>query len=312
MINISVVLPVYNAEKYLSKAIESILRQSFKSFELIIVNDGSTDNSLKIINSFSDSRIVLIDQHNAGLPKALNNGIRKSKSDIIARMDSDDISLQNRLEIQYNFLIKNQQYIIVGSNAEVIDADGRYVYTSCQPIEDHECKNKLPATPFFHPSVMFRKEAYSKAGYYNEKTVYLEDVILFNRMAAYGKFYNFELPLLRYRIVPNSNSLRSNRKDLRAVSIIDEAINNNNVSDKDYDYLKYQVMKRDLRYSQSNYYLLLGKKYLWNNHKPKLARMNLVNAFRLIPSLYISALLIASFLPSYVINKMYILFKSLN
>lgn len=104
---ISVILPVYNAELYLKEAIESILKQTYKSFELIILNDGSSDNSLNIINSFKDDRIILIDRENNGLVYTLNEGINMAKSKYIARMDADDISLSDRFEKQIKHMEEN-------------------------------------------------------------------------------------------------------------------------------------------------------------------------------------------------------------
>jgi glycosyltransferase involved in cell wall biosynthesis len=130
---ISVVMPVYNAAQYLREAIDSILNQTFRDFEFIIINDGSTDRSLEIIQSYNDDRIRLINQKNTGLAKALNNGIAIAKSDFIARMDADDISIPERLTSQFSFLESNVDVVAVGSNAEVIDKEGNHVYCTAQP-----------------------------------------------------------------------------------------------------------------------------------------------------------------------------------
>ena len=108
-------MPVYNGEKYLQEAIESILNQTFKDFEFIIINDGSTDKTLEIIKSFTDPRIKLITQENRGIIYSLNKGITESRGKYIARMDADDISLPERLEKEYRFLEQNPNYGIVGT-----------------------------------------------------------------------------------------------------------------------------------------------------------------------------------------------------
>jgi len=307
---ISVVMSVYNAEKYLHEAIESILNQTFTDFEFIIINDGSTDRSLEIIESFKDERIVLINQSNTGLAKALNIGIDKSKSNFIARIDADDIAFHDRLKEQYKLFKENPEYVIIGCNAKTIDIGGNYIYNTSLPINDYECKKKLPETPFIHPSVMFRKDVFYKAGQYPERMLTGQDYVLINRMAKYGKFYNIKEPLMKYRIVPNSNSLRSNKNNNRVHAIMDKAIDNNKISEDDYNFLKFLVKNRNSKDSMLNYYLLLAKKYLWNNYQPKLARKNLSKSFKLNPSLYILMLFLVSFLPSKLILQSYRMLKS--
>jgi len=310
-IKISVVMAVYNAEKYLNESIDSILNQTFTDFECIIINDGSTDNSLNIIKSYKDDRIVLINQKNTGLAKALNNGIRIAKSDYIARMDADDIMLSDRLKEQYYYLRQNPEYIVVGCNASIVDVDGNYVYTSSLPINDNECKKKLPDSPFIHPAIMLKKDAFYKAGQYSEQMLTGQDYVLINKMAKYGKFFNLKESLMQYRIVPNSNSLRSNKSNMRVREIMDKAIDDNTILEDDYSFLRSLINNRNPQESIINYHLLLAKKYLWNNHQPKLARKNLSKSFKLHPSLYIFILYLISFLPSKIILKFYKKIKSI-
>ncbi len=132
---ISVVMSVYNGDKYLREEIESILNQTFKDFEFIIVNDGSTDKSLEIIKSYNDPRIVIIDQENTGLAKALNNGINIAKGRYIARMDQDDISNPERFEKQIEFLENLSEYVAIGSWSNHISEHGEYLYTCKMPID---------------------------------------------------------------------------------------------------------------------------------------------------------------------------------
>ena len=115
---ISVIMSVYNDEKYLAKSIESILNQTYSDFEFIIINDGSTDKSMEIIDRYKneDKRVVVVNQENMGLTKSLNKAIKLSKGKYIARMDSDDISVSNRLEKQIEFLKHNKDYALVGTN----------------------------------------------------------------------------------------------------------------------------------------------------------------------------------------------------
>ena len=302
---VSVVMSVYNAEKYLNEAIESILKQTFEDFEFIIINDGSTDSSLKIIKSYKDDRIVVIDQENKGLARALNNGIKQSKSDYILRMDADDISLPERIKKQYSFLKKNPDYIAVGSNAIIIDAMGNYVHTSHQCTSDTKAKEKLPVTPFMHSSVMFKKKPFIMAGEYCEDMIKAQDTVLFNRMAKYGKFLNIDDVLIKYRIVPTANSIRSLKNRKKFKKIIEEAIETNKVSKENSIFLQSVLAKRYSVEKISTYHIHLAKKYLWNNYQPKLARKNLKSSFRIKPNIYSLILYIFSFVPNKTINVVY-------
>jgi len=116
-VKVSIVMSVYNAQKYLDEAIESILNQTYSNFEFIIINDGSTDKSLEIIENYAkkDSRIIVINRENKGLIYSLNEGIRKANGKYIARMDADDISLPQRLEKQVEFMEKNKNIGICGT-----------------------------------------------------------------------------------------------------------------------------------------------------------------------------------------------------
>lgn len=204
---ISVILPVYNAENYLFEAIESVLNQTFVDFELIIINDGSKDSSLDIINSFKDQRIFLVDQHNKGLAATLNHGLSLAKGKYIARMDADDIALPNRFEIQLNFLKKNPKYKLIGSAVEIIDMHGSCLcvdipYTGYAFLK--KFMNKV-GNPFKHPTVMFEKDVALNLGGYNEKIgKYFEDYFLWSKIAEQYKVEILSVVLLKYRITPGS------------------------------------------------------------------------------------------------------------
>jgi len=307
-VRISVVMSVYNAENYLSHSIDSILRQTFSEFEFIIVNDGSTDKSRKILESYTDPRISIIDQGNTGLARALNNGIARSKAHLIARMDADDISLPNRLQRQYDFMRENPGFIAVGSNAINIDASGNYVFTTAKKNDNREIKNNLPNTPFIHPSVMFKKDAFLKAGKYCDKMVKAQDTVLFNRMAKFGNFYNIEEPLIQYRIVPSANSLRK-KLDSKFYKIINKAISTNMIADEDETFLKSIISNRNKDIEFSNYHIFLAKKYLWNNFRPAIARLHLKKSFRFKNQMIVFPLLILSIFPPCLIIKFYNGFK---
>jgi glycosyltransferase involved in cell wall biosynthesis len=305
---ISVVMSVYNGERYLCEAIDSILCQTFIDFEYIIVNDGSTDKSLEIIHSYRDERIILIDQQNAGLANALNNGIKISNGKYIARMDADDISLSNRLEKQCYFLESNPSYIIVGSNARIIDADGNYVYTSKIKTASNDIKKMLPdRCPFYHSSVMYRKEVIEKCGYYYEPLKqYGEDLFLWNKMQTYGDMANIEDALIHYRLVPSAATSKSG-PELKAIAgIYSKVIKNGYIENEDLQLLYGLKLNRSQNEKMLIYYYHLAKKYLLNNHQPFLVRKNLWKSIKIRP-LFLRAyfLLFLSFMPEKIISSLY-------
>jgi glycosyltransferase involved in cell wall biosynthesis len=127
---VSVVMSVYNNESYIREAVESVLNQSFKDFEFIIINDGSTDRTREILTSYTDERIRLFDQENRGLTISLNRGLSLAKGSYIARMDGDDISDPERFAEEVRFLEQNEKIGLIGTYAHRIDEQGRIVSLS--------------------------------------------------------------------------------------------------------------------------------------------------------------------------------------
>lgn len=213
---ISVILPVYNAEKYLRESIDSVLNQTYTNFELIIINDGSTDDSENIILSYDDSRINYIKKNNSGISETLVQGIQLSNGKYIARMDADDIAFSTRFLKQVTFLEKNKEYILVGSAVHYIDDSGKFVGRSIPYMSDSSIKYNLRfGSVIAHPSVMFLKEAYLKThGYNKEIKGMFEDYLLWLEMSKQGKFYNFHSPLIAYRINNNSWYFKINQEEL--------------------------------------------------------------------------------------------------
>ena len=197
---ISVLLPTYNDEKYIEETISSILKSSFKEFELLIINDGSSDRTLDIINLFDDKRIRVISQKNKGLIKSLNLGLMKAKFDLIARIDGDDIMHENRLQIQYN-LINKFNYDIVGSNAIIINENSDPIGETDLPISHEEIKHKLiqMSPAIIHPSILMKKDCVINNGGYNKLYKHCEDFELWVRMIDNYKFYNCKEYLVRLR-----------------------------------------------------------------------------------------------------------------
>jgi len=208
----SVVMSVYNAEEYLAEAIESILNQTYRSFEFIIINDGSTDKSLEVIKKYEqgDDRIILVSRENRGLPYSLNEGILLAKGKYIARMDADDISLSTRLEEQVSFMENNPKIGICGTAILNFDTGSRWILSSTDKMLKSEL---LFSTVFAHPTVMMRRTLLLENKLlYNETFLQSQDFELWTRLADYTKFANLKIPLLRYRILDQSITRQSDQK----------------------------------------------------------------------------------------------------
>lgn len=209
-IEISVIMSVYNAEDFLDESIQSILNQTFKDFEFIIINDGSSDTSLQIIEKYKDNRIVLISRENRGLVESLNEGLVIAKGKYIARMDADDISFPKRLEEQYDFMEKNPNIGVSGTWVEVFGK------TVPNYIGRYSCWNKmikaelLFSSPFAHPSVIIRRKVLAKYNLsYNGECLHAEDYELWYQCSKVTELANLPHVLLRYRIVSNSITRRA-------------------------------------------------------------------------------------------------------
>ncbi len=200
---LSVILPVYNTERYLREAVDSILTQTFTDFELILIDDGSTDRSGDICREYAgrDPRIVLIDRPNGGLVSALNEGIAKARAPLIARMDADDIAMPERFACQYAHMMKNPQIAVLGSAIRWIDETGQITGLGLYPLIPAESKDALKrGCSVAHPAVIMRKSAVLKAGGYRTAFIYAEDYDLWLRLVEQGHdISNLPQPLLKYR-----------------------------------------------------------------------------------------------------------------
>jgi glycosyltransferase involved in cell wall biosynthesis len=200
---ISVAMGVYNGETHLREAIESILNQSFADFEFIIINDGSNDNSQKILEECAqkDRRVSIYTQSNHGLAYTLNRAIKLSKGKYIARMDADDISLPSRLESQIKFIEQYPNTVLLGTAFETMDESGKPRGKIVVPIINIDIKRELYyRNTFAHGSTMYSRSAAIKAGLYSENVGYAEDYDLWLRMREYGDFANLPTFLFQYRI----------------------------------------------------------------------------------------------------------------
>lgn len=202
---ISAIMPFYNRERYLDATIKSVLEQTFVDFELIAIDDHSTDNSLEIVNSYAkkDPRIrVVTNKKNRGISYSRNKGLELAQSEIIAVVDSDDVNMPERFAAQYDFLMSNPDIGIVGSHAHVIDQHGEKTGETITYLEDPE---KLSQTffhlgPFLQPTTMMRKSEVMRIGAYREKYTLIDDMDMYYRFFMQsGRGANMSQYLLNYR-----------------------------------------------------------------------------------------------------------------
>lgn len=221
---VSVIMPVFNGETFLKESIQSILNQTYKNFEFIIINDGSTDTSASILSHFTnkDNRIKIYTfLDNAGVVRCLNKGIELSQGKYIARMDADDISLPNRLKKQVLFLEQNPKYYLIGSQTEMINQKGKQlgVFTQLYSSYEELKISSLFYSPFSHPTIMIKKEFLNSTSYHSDFHK-IEDYDLWIRLLENNFASNLNETLLLYRIHPgqetqNENNIRvSNLKKL--------------------------------------------------------------------------------------------------
>lgn len=310
---VSVIMTAFNAMDTIDDSIVSILNQSFGDFELIIVNDGSTDKTPEIITEFDDARIVFINQKNQGPAIARNCAISKSTGKYIAILDSDDLALPQRLEKQVEFLNKHPDYVLIGSNALIIDRNSDDIHTSDMPLTWEEIETKFPFSSFYHSSVMYTSGAFkSCGGYHSEDKLYIfEDSWLWNKMKEYGKMANLSEPLIKYRLLPNSAS--ASGKEAKLINkIFKETISENRISESNKRALSEIRNNINKVERERLYYLYIAKKLLWNNYYPSKSRANLekaikINPFRIFPY----CLFIISFFPKKILLWFYRYKKSL-
>jgi glycosyltransferase involved in cell wall biosynthesis len=208
---VSVVMPVYNSEQYLRAAVESILAQTFRDFELIAVDDGSTDGSASILADYhhQDGRIlILTHSQNQGIVSALNRGLKIASGKYIARMDADDISSPERFERQVEFLESYPQVGILGTEAIFIDSHDREIARMSHPQKDLSIRwTSLLANVFFHPTVMIRRAVLTEYNLaYQPEFQSVEDYDLWLHLLEHTQAANLDRPLLRYRVHAGSIS----------------------------------------------------------------------------------------------------------
>lgn len=225
---ITVLMAVYNGEKYLKQAVDSILSQTFKDFEFVIVNDCSSDSTVDIIKSYNDKRILIYNNEtNLGQTKSLNIGLKHAKGRYIFRMDADDYSMPERIEKQYNYINEYPEYTVVGTDCLVVDESNiaKSISRGCSKYEDIIIR-MLNGSPINHVSVVMKKEAILAVGGYNSEYKISADFDLWSRLVRKGyKITTLPEILSAYRFSDSSYSNRNESIKLKEnVEIVYENI----------------------------------------------------------------------------------------
>lgn len=259
---ISVLLPVYNGEKFLKEAIDSVLGQSFTSFELLIIDDGSTDDSCNIVLGYNDSRIrFLRNQKNIGLIKTLNKGLEIAKGNYLARIDADDYMHPTRLEQQVRFLDAHNDYVLVGSSVQLVRDGIEIEGDILKYYSDHDdiVFSMSFYCPFIHPSIMLRmgivREYQLK---FDSGYLHAEDYEFWTRLVRFGKVYNLDENLTYYRVHFNQISnvhLDLQKKQMKKIQV--KFLNENllNFSDEE----KLCLFSTENNYASSVFYQAIAK-----------------------------------------------------
>jgi hypothetical protein len=225
---VTVMMAVYNAENYLRQAIESILSQSFDDFELLIHDDGSTDHSAEIIQSYRDSRIrAVLNPINQGEERVRNQCLQITRGEYIAVLDADDIAHRDRLKIQTDFLDRHRDISLVGSRYEIIDESGRVTGNQKVPTDALNIRWKLLlGNQFGHSTVMYRRKDVLAVGGYDETLPWGTDFDLWVRLAMRSRLANLEYPLSQYRVhIQNAtHTMRSTVRDNSLIKVVAKSI----------------------------------------------------------------------------------------
>ena len=209
---ISVLMPVYNAERYVAEAVESILSQTFRDFEFLIIDDGSTDRSLEILRKYQkrDSRICLSSRANTGIVGALNEMLAIARGEFVARMDADDIAMPERFEVQFNAFEVRADMVALGTAVRFVDPGGRCLLEPAAKLGHTQIDDAIlngETHALVHPSLMCRTSALREIGGYDSSLAPAEDIDVYLRLAEVGQIANISRVLLHYRLHEQSVSV---------------------------------------------------------------------------------------------------------
>lgn len=213
---VTVIMPVYNCEQYISSSINSILDQSYANFEFIIVDDASTDRTTNLLSKIKkrDKRIILVkNKKNEGVTKSLNRAVKKAKGKYILRMDADDWSYPNRFQLQIELMEKNPGVVVSGSYIEICDSKLKTKNLRKYHLDDATIRKHIfRYSPFAHPATIWNADVVKKE-LYNETITVSQDYELYFRIGKMGKFMNLDKPLLKLRM--HDGSISTGKSDLQ-------------------------------------------------------------------------------------------------
>jgi len=306
---VTILMPAYNAAVFIKEAINSVLEQSFTDFELLVIDDGSVDDTAAIIREFTDPRIIYLQKDHQGIASALNMGLREAKGRFIARFDADDVCMPNRLLKQVEFLSADDRYVLCGSDAEYISESGEHLFNfTCIGHTHEEIRSQLYVLcPFIHSSVMYRKEAVIAAGGYSPHAHNFEDYLLWVQLATYGRYANMPEQLIRVRFNPASVTIDEKWRGYRFRQLKRKIILKGNITAEEGDELKAIIQNQNTqKIKKGAYYALCGKKFLVNNHQPSKARTYFSKAISIHPLRWDNyAFYLLSYFPQRVISWLY-------
>jgi len=306
---VSVIMSVKNGMPYLPETIDSVLAQSYSRWEMIIVDDGSTDNTWQVLQQYRDPRIKCVKQENTGVATAKNRAVQQSKGKYLAILDGDDLWLPQKLEQQVDFLEKNEDYVAVGGYADMIDFEGTYIYTEKKPISDTEIRRQQEfRNPWTHSSVMMTRRAFDQVGgYYEPIKQYIVDYMIMFQLSSVGKVYQLPTEVVQYRIVPTALSAKQNSKEFDAIA--HRAIRKGIMPREDMERMR-AIKAREKStpdFKKSMYHLYLGRSYLFHNYQRDKALQHLRKAIQYNPGLQIARAywFMSAFLPRFLVRFIY-------
>ena len=285
-ITISVIMSVYNGENWLKESISSVLNQTFTNFEFIIVNDGSEDTSLQIIQSFAsnDNRIQVIDKMNTGVSNSRNQAIEVASGEWIANIDADDIWSAQKLDLQYKEALSNQDVVLVGTTSKEIDQEGEILRYTNYPSDNKTLKRNLfQMRKFFsHSSYFYRANIAKSLGGYRNRIKTADDYDLCLRLSELGQIICINKPLvtIRNHLLQLSHEESGNRQNLDArlalISLLlkqkgfKDPVSNNNAMSEFKEFFKF--VEKEIHVLGLNKYKLFIKQL-----KSKLVKINFLS-----------------------------------
>lgn len=285
-VKVTVLIPAYNVERYIADAINSVLEQTFTDYELLIMDDGSTDDTVAEIKKFNDPRIRLVQVDHIGFARILNKGLQEAKGFYIARFDADDICYPDRLRVQYEFMKDHPEYIMTGTDADYVDMEGEYIFRyQYKGYSDEEIRRLDPVIcPFSHTTVMYKREEVIRAGGYNLHSPTFEDHLLWLKLIGIGKVCNIPQSLVKVRFNPESFTIDERWRGRTFRKLKHKCLREDDATAAEGEQFREILKKQNTdKIKKASYYSLIAKKYLWNNYDPGKARGFLKKLMRLYP-----------------------------